>query len=299
MNVLYKSLGKTSVTRTSIIQSLTMDVFDHVFIQIENLDRRYRQLSIEYEALRSQPKVSYSEYESRYAEVSVLLSHYFIYSLYKCLGKTKLTRTSIFHLIGMGVLNDLFLQISIQERRYRQLASEYEALRSQPRVSYSEYEVRYAEVCILFVYYYLIYFLYKSSGKTKLARTSIVFLMILYLRNDLFLQIESLERRYRQLSIEYEQYRSQPKINYSEYEVRYSSVCALSVYYSNVFFRVNFQEKRSLQAQISELELELQRANGQIKVSLFCTFSYFIHSLNSNDFCFSFKYSHWKKKFVH
>ncbi len=299
MNVLYKSLGKTSVTRTSIIHSLTMDVFDHVFIQIENLDRRYRQLSIEYEALRSQPKVNYSEYESRYAEVCVLFPLYFMYSLCKCLGKTKLTRTSIFHLIRMGVLNDLFLQISIQERRYRQLASEYEALRSQPRVSYSEYEVRYAEVCILFVYYYLIYFLYKSSGKTKLARTSIVFLMILYLRNDLFLQIESLERRYRQLSIEYEQYRSQPKINYSEYEVRYSSVCALSVYYSNVFFRVNFQEKRSLQAQISELELELQRANGQIKVSLFCTFSYFIHSLNSNDFCFSFKYSHWKKKFVH
>jgi len=96
--------------------------------------------------------------------------------------------------------------------------------------------------------------------------------MIFYLRNGLSLQIEGLERRYRQLSIEYEQLRSEPKINYSEYEVRYSSVCALSVYYSNHFFRVNFQEKRSLQTHISELELELQRANGQIKVSFFVLF---------------------------
>jgi hypothetical protein len=79
--------------------------------------------------------------------------------LFKLSGKAQLTRTSIIHLIRIGFLNDLFLQIEIQERRYRQLASEYEALRSQPKVSYSEYETRYAEVCVFFVYYLISSFL--------------------------------------------------------------------------------------------------------------------------------------------
>jgi hypothetical protein len=41
----------------------------------------------------------------------------------------------------------------IQDRRYKQLSSEYEALRSQPSISYSEYEARFAEVCVFFTYY--------------------------------------------------------------------------------------------------------------------------------------------------
>jgi hypothetical protein len=46
----------------------------------------------------------------------------------------------------------------IQDRRYKQLSSEYEALRSQPKVSYSEYEARFAEVCGFFAYYSIDFF---------------------------------------------------------------------------------------------------------------------------------------------
>ncbi len=212
-----------------------MFFLNDLFLQIEILDRRYRQLASEYEAFRSQPQVSYSEYELRYAEVCVFLAYYFIAFSYQSLGKTQLPRTSTVHLVNIRFLNDLFLQIETLDRRYRQLASEYEALRSQPRISYSEYEVRYAEVCILFVYYSM-YFSFKTLGKAKFTRTSRVFRITTYFLNDLFVQIEIQDRRYRQLSSEYEALRSQPRVSYSEYEVRYAEVCVSAVYWFINFF---------------------------------------------------------------
>ncbi len=74
----------------------------------------------------------------------------------------------------------------IQDRRYKQLSSEYEALRSQPRISYSEYEARFAEVCVFFTYY-SIDFLYQTLGKTQLTRTGILFLNPISVLTDLFL----------------------------------------------------------------------------------------------------------------
>jgi hypothetical protein len=58
-----------------------------------------------------------------------------------------------------------------------------------------------------------------------------------------------LNRRYRQLVSEFEEYRSQPKVSYSEYEVRYAHVCVFFVYYL-ILFCLNCQEKRSLQEQV-------------------------------------------------